>query len=131
MKQHRHEEGRFTEHAHGLGTVTEEMIRHRAGEIALISGRSTRKIIEADIEQARRELLGEEGLNPESSAEEQLPEGSRAIGIENTGDGRVEAVPAPDEQTFAEKLVEEGVQEAEHEQMVQATRESLRKDVTE
>ena len=35
---------------------------------------------------------------------------------------------APDEQTFAEKLVEEGVEDAEQDQMVKATEASLKRD---
>jgi len=37
-------------------------------------------------------------------------------------------IPPSDEQTFAEKLVEEGVEDAEHDQMAKATRQSLRRD---
>jgi hypothetical protein len=41
---------------------------------------------------------------------------------------KAKTVPADDEQTFAETLVEGGVEEAEHEQMVEGTRESVRRD---
>jgi hypothetical protein len=37
-------------------------------------------------------------------------------------------VPTSDEQTFAEKLVEEGAEDAEQDLMEQATRERARKD---
>jgi hypothetical protein len=37
-------------------------------------------------------------------------------------------VTAPDEQTVAERLVEEGVAEAEHEQQVEAAKEARRQD---
>ena len=128
MKENRIEEGRFTEHARGLGTVTEAMVRQRAEELAIINGRSKHNILSSDLEQARRELTGEERLMPEPTAAEQLPEQDRWEEVpESTGD-RVASVPAPDEQTFAEKLVEEGVEEAEHEQMVEATKESLRRE---
>jgi hypothetical protein len=56
--------GRFSEHAKGLGTVTEEMVRQRAAEIAVINGRREDLIIESDLEQARRELQGREGSEP-------------------------------------------------------------------
>ncbi|HWQ92118.1 MAG TPA: hypothetical protein VN673_10630 [Clostridia bacterium] len=126
MKRDQYEEGRFTEHAHGLGTVTEDMIRNRAREIAQINGRSQHQVLDSDLDQARRELTGEERLNPDPTSEEELE--NRPLGVQGRGDGRVPSVPAPDEQTFAEKLVEEGVQEAEHEQMVEATRESIKKE---
>lgn len=127
MKENRIEEGRFTENGRGLGTVTEEMVRARARELALINGRPE-QVLDSDLDQARRELQGEERLNPEPSAAEEIPEEDRwEIVPDNTGQ-QAPTVPAPDEQTFAERLVEEGVEDAEQDQMVKATRESLRRD---
>lgn len=128
MKQRRIEEGRFSVGGRGLGTVTEEMVRERASEIAVMNGRSKHKVLDSDLDQARRELLGEERLNPESSQADSIPEGSRWQLAGGSTGGKVENVPAPDEQTFAEKLVEEGVADAEHDQQVQATEESLRRE---
>ncbi len=127
MKENRIEEGRFSERAHGLGTVTPEMVRQRARELALIAGRPE-QMLDSDLDQARRELQGEERLVPEPTAGEEIPEEDRwEVTPDNTGQ-RAETVPASDEQTFAEKLVEEGVEDAEQDQMVRATRESLRRD---
>lgn len=128
MKENRIEQGRLSEHARGLGTVTEKMVRHRAAELALINGRSKRNILDSDLEQARRELLGQEHLAPSPTAAEQLPEEERWDPERGSVGHEAPKVPAPDEQTVAEKLVEEGVQDAEHDQMVQATRESLKKE---
>jgi len=127
MKQDRNEEGRFTEHGRGLGTVTEKMVRDRARELALINGRPD-NVLDFDIEQARRELQREEPLAPESGDMENVPEEDRwEVVPDNTGK-QVPAVPAPDEQTFAEKLVDEGVEEAEHDQMLEATKDEIRRD---
>ena len=117
------EEGRFSEHGEGLGTVTEAMIRQRAAEIAAINGRNQNHVLTSDMEQARRELLGQELLNPVPSPEELLPENKRWDPIPGSPGRRAEAVPVADEQTVAEKLVEEGVAEAEHDQQVAASRE--------
>ena len=128
MKKNRYEEGRFSDRGHGLGTITREMVESRAQEIAVISGRSKDNVLSTDLEQARRELSGEERLNPPETPGELLPEDQRWTGTpDNTGE-QVEPVPAPDEQTFAEKLVEEGVEDAEHDQMIKATRASLKRD---
>ncbi len=127
MKQDRIEEGRFTENAHGLGTVTEEMVRQRASELALINGRPGR-VLEPDLDQARRELAGEERLNPETPMAEELPEEARWEEVPSSSGERAPTVPAPDEQTFAEKLVEEGVEDAEQDQMVRAVRAEMRRD---
>jgi hypothetical protein len=128
MKRDRIEEGRFTEHGRGLGTVTPEMVRRRAGELAVINGRSENNILDSDLDEAYRELTGAERLVPETPPSEELPEEARWEPVAGTTGEKVEAVPAPDEQTFAEKLVEEGVEDAEQDQMLRATRESLRRE---
>jgi hypothetical protein len=129
MKQNHIEEGRFTsEHAHGLGTVTEEMVMHRARELARIAGRPRSQVLDSDVDQARRELTGEELLNPNPTAAERLTEDERWDPMPDTTARQAETVSAPDEQLFAERLVEEGVEEAEHEQMTEAARENLPRD---
>lgn len=128
MKQRRIEEGRFTAGGRGLGTVTEEMIRQRASEIAVVNGRGKHNILDTDLDEARRELLGEERLTPPPTAAESIPEGTRWQLAGGSTGKKTENVPASDEQTFAEKLVNEGVADAEHDQQVQATKESLRRD---
>lgn len=128
MKPRRTDEGRFTIHGRGLGTVTEDMVRERAAELAIMNGRSKHNILEADLTQAKRELLGQEGLNAEPTAAESIPEESRWEVTPDSSGSKTENLSASDEQTFAEKLVEEGVADAEHDQEVEATRESLRRE---
>ncbi|HEY9509382.1 MAG TPA: hypothetical protein VIV82_05905 [Verrucomicrobiae bacterium] len=128
MKQNRIEEGRFSAHGRGLGTVTEQMVRQRASEIAEINGRSKHNVLSSDLDQARRELQGEERLNPERTAAEVIPEDERWESNTGSTGTKAETLPASDEQTFAEKLVEEGVADAEHDQEVEATRASLRRE---
>ena len=126
MKENTIEQGKFTEQGHGLGTVTKEMVRKRAKELALINGRQ--QVLDSDFEQAKRELTREEHLTPEPTAAEKLPEESRWEPVGESVAKEGPKVPAPDEQTFAERLVEEGVEDAEHDQMTRATRQSLRRD---
>jgi hypothetical protein len=126
MKENRIEEGRFTEQGHGLGTVTKEMVQQRAREIALINGRE--QMLDSDFLQAKKELTREEHLIPEPTAAEKVPEEDRWEPVGESVGKEAPKVPAPDEQTFAEKLVEEGVEDAEHDQMTKATREALRRD---
>ena len=121
------EEGRFSDHGRGLGTVTEAMVRHRAQELALINGHPN-QVLDSDLKEARRELTGEERVNPEPTAAEQLTEDQRWEPVPESVGHKAPTVPAPDEQTFAEELVEEGVEDAEQDQMVKATRQSLKRD---
>jgi len=127
MKENRVEKGRFTEQGHGLGTVTREMVLKRARELALINGRE--QVLETDFAQAKRELTSEEHLTPEPDRMENLSEDERWKPVAEGPAKEAPKVPAPDEQTFAEKLVEEGVEDAEHDQMTKAARESLRRDL--
>jgi len=126
MKQNRIEEGRFSADARGLGTVTRDMVLKRAREIAEINGRS--QIIDRDFQQAHRELTGEELFEAKLTAEERLPEEKRWSEVAETEGRKMPEVSAPDEQTFAEKLVDEGIEDAEHDQMTRATREAARRD---
>jgi hypothetical protein len=126
MRENRVEEGRFTEQGHGLGTVTREMVLKRAKELAMISGRD--HILDSDFAQAERELTREEDLPPDPDAAEKLTEDERWEAVPESVGKEGPKVPAPDEQSFAEKLIEEGVEDAEHDQMKQAARESRRRD---
>jgi hypothetical protein len=128
MKHDRIEEGRFSNHGKGLGTVTREMIGRRAAEIAVINGRDERQVLDSDWAEARRELLGEERLVPPETREEQQPESARWEPAAGSEGKLVPNTPAPDEQTFAEKLVEEGVADAEHDQSLEAIRQNLRRE---
>jgi hypothetical protein len=128
MKQNRIEEGRLSDRGEGLGTVTEEMVMKRAREIAVINGRSAKHVIEADIEEAREELEGKDEMNPGPTAEENVTEDKRWDPVPASEGTQAPTVPASDEQTVAEKLYDEGVADAEHDQEIQATRDAWRRD---
>src|SRR5436853_6953895 len=120
MKRNQTEEGRIIEHTKGIGTVTREMVLVRARELALINGRS--HPLESDWEEAKRELLGQEGLVPTETPAEALPESERWDPTPvSTGHKTGEEAPH-DEQSDAEKLTEEGLAEAEHDRMVEGVR---------
>jgi len=121
-------EGKISQHAQGLGTPTPEMVRARARELAEINGRSRDQVLESDLEEAWRELTGRGDLaNPEPDADV-LIESVQWDPAPGTPGQRAHTTPPHDEQTDVEKLVEEGVEEAEHDQMVEGTKESLRRE---
>ncbi len=49
----------FNENFTGLGTVTWDMVHARAGELAVLDGRSLKGTTMSDLAQAKRELMGE------------------------------------------------------------------------
>jgi len=106
-----------------LTVPTPEMVTKRAREIALIHERNPDDFTQADWEQARRELTGAE--TPASSEE---PLKAAAFSSElgsipgETGTQAPRIAPK-DEAVLAERLVSRGVDEAAHDQMVEAAKE--------
>lgn len=122
--RHQSSDGKLAEHARGLGTVTPEMVTQRAQEIALINRHE--KPTPEDWQEAKRELT--DAGHPSHDPIEDIPVSKRWDPVPGSAARKATAVPADDEQTVAEVLVEGGVEEAEHEQMVEGTRESVRRD---
>jgi hypothetical protein len=116
----------------GIGTVTRKMVRERAVELAVVNGRSEQDVSKSDWEQAKRELTGEPDMDPKEAALESAPESERWDPLPGST-GHIAPVASidgedDDGRSLGEKLVEEGVQEAEHDQMVQAARAKQKKD---
>jgi hypothetical protein len=127
MKQDRIEQGRFSDRGEGLGTVTKKMVMERARQIAVINGRTEKDVMDRDIAEALRELRGEDEMKPQPTTEESLTEDRRWDPVPASEGEQAPTVSAPDEQTFAEKLYDEGVADAEHDQEIEATRNDIRR----
>lgn len=111
--------GKIIDHENGLGTVTPEMVEERARELARMDGRTEPNA--GDRERAHQELLGvaDSGTPPEAVnkdvenvvAWDEAPEDSGA---------RAPQILPEDEANIAETLVQEGLEEAEHDQRLSA-----------
>jgi hypothetical protein len=127
MKTNPLKEGALTINASGIGTVTGAMVTERAVEIAVISGHSQEEVTENDWAQAKRELTGEPEMDPNDSVLEAAPESDRWNPLPGTTGGKTAAAFGDDEdedgRSDSARLVEEGMKEAEHDQMLQAARE--------
>jgi hypothetical protein len=111
--------GIISEHFCGVGTVTSERVTQRAREIALINGRPPNHFTQEDFNEAKRELTGE----PVDASDEGAVANVTAWDESPSDSGHtVEKEIADDEQSVAEQLVEQGVNEAEHDQMVEGAR---------
>jgi hypothetical protein len=124
--------GVLTENASGIGTVTQDMVEKRAVELATIAGHVPLEPSEADYEQAKRELTGEPELDVQEAALESIPDSegwdpvpgsmgrhaADSLGEDEDSEGRSESA----------QLVEEGIREAEHDQMLQAARAAEKRD---
>jgi hypothetical protein len=124
MRKNPLNKGIIMENAGGIGTVTPAMVEARARELALINGHGSSGPTEADYQQAKRELTGEEEIDPQEENVESLPESkdwdpvpgstgrqaAESLGEDEDAEGRSEAA----------QMFEEGVNEAEHDQMRRA-----------
>jgi hypothetical protein len=116
--------GSISNNFSGIGAVSRDMLNKRARELALISGRPEGKATDADYEQAQRELSGGSDLDSREEALESLPESERWNPVPGSPGLQSEELPMEDEdsegRSESTQLVEGGVLEAEHDQMVQA-----------
>src|SRR6185437_14310008 len=124
MRKNPLNKGIIMENAAGIGTVTSEMVEARARELAAINGRPSSEPSEADYQQAKRELTGDTETDPQEESSESIPDSegwdpvpgstgrqvADSLGEDEVAEGRSEAA----------QMFEEGVTEAEHDQMRQA-----------
>ena len=115
--------GMIEENSVGIGEVSEEMVEERAKELALIAGHRMTKEYH---EQALRELSGGSEIDEKTSFLESVSEEDRWEPVPRARGQEVEESGSEEEDEDGRgedvQLVEEGVSEAEHDQMVQAAR---------
>jgi len=125
MRKNPLNEGIIMENAAGIGTVTSEMVEARARELAAINGRPSSKPSKADYQRAKRELTGEAETDLKEESSESVPDSegwdpvpgstgrqaADSLGEDEDAEGRSESA----------QMFEEGVTEAEHDQMRQAS----------
>jgi len=133
MKTNPLKEGALTENSAGIGTVTRKMVRERAVELAVINGRSAQEVSRSDWEQAKRELTGDSDPDPNEAVLESAPESERWDPVPGSTGQKVPAAPSADEndegRSDNERLVDEGMAGAEHDQTRQAARAAVKESL--
>jgi hypothetical protein len=119
MKASRPLRGKILNHDGGLGAPSPDLVQQRAIEIARINGRA--KHNEADWRQARLELHGGGHADSWNDGDEDWVESAADFYVGSKGH-RAERVLPEDADNIVEELVVEGMDEAEHEQMLEAAR---------
>ena len=118
------QEGAIIIHGTGIGTVTRGMVRERAAELAVINGRLAHEATKLDFDEARRELTGGTTVDPRQELLESAPESERWEPVPgSTGHEAPTFINDGDDaegRSADERLFEEGVEEAAHDQMLQA-----------
>lgn len=122
--------GVLTHNSAGIGPVTREMVHARTRELALIAGRVPPHVSQADYEQARRELTGESDLDRQDAMLDAIPEARRGDPVPDSTGRQVPESPSEDEddegRSETVQLVDEGVEEAARDQMLQAAIEAAK-----
>ena len=125
-------DGNISENSAGLGTVTRKMVRSRALELEIINGSWLHHVSASDFEQARQQLTGEPDLARQEAALESAPESERWDPMPGSTGHKVRVAPSDDEdeegRSDNERLTEEGVAGAEHDQMLRAARAAAKAD---
>jgi len=125
MKTNLLKEGILSENSTGIGTVTRKMVRQRAVELAVMASRSAQNVSKSDWEQAKRELTGGSDRDPKEVVLESAPESERWDPVPGSTGHKVPVAPSEDEddegRSDNERLVQEGLGGAEHDQMRRAS----------
>jgi hypothetical protein len=126
MSKMRPHSAKILTHSEGLGTPDSSLVRKRAEEIALIQGRT--EYTEEDWKQAKLELHGHGAnghLSDEWAAEMMFSEADMlSVDVGH----HTEKMSMEDDGNVVEELIEEGMDEALHEQMLAARRELKEED---
>jgi hypothetical protein len=104
--------GKILRGTEGLGTVTPQLVEERAREIARSDGREQPN--DLDLTHAREELTGA-ASSSEKSATREEPGRDWGMPLVSSGE-KAPTVRPEDEENIPEKLIQEGVDEADHDQ---------------
>ena len=119
--------GKILQHAQGLGVPSPETVRQRAMEIAMIEGRETTS--DEDWKRAFHEL---HGGHHEAGDHDQDGEMAEAISerdmVAPSLEHRVHRGDVDGGESLGEELVAEGLDEADHDRMLQSRRNEVEAD---
>jgi hypothetical protein len=119
MKERRLQ-AKIVRHAEGLGLPTPELVQQRAKEIAKIAGRN--HFTEQDWQQAKVELHGGNIPPTENGDDQMLESVSERDMVAGSVGHHTENVGLEDDMNIVEELVSEGMEEAVHDQMLEASK---------
>jgi hypothetical protein len=133
MKKNPLKDGTISENSAGVGTVTRQMVRARAAELAIIDCHLSHDATASHFAQAKRELTGVPDTDPKDAILESVPESERWDPVPGSTGTKARVAPSEDEdedgRSDNERLTEGGMAEAEIEQSFQATRAAAKKDL--
>ena len=120
--------GKIEVHGNGLGAPSPEEVERRAREIAMIDERNPDEFTDADWKQARRELMGEENNTPPEEISDNADLTEEWTVVASSKGHRMPRPGTDEEETVGEHLVIDGLEEAAHDQMLEARREEIEQE---
>jgi hypothetical protein len=120
--------GKISVHGSGVGVPSPEAVEKRAREIAMIDERDPNEFTDADWSQARRELMGVEHTAPPEETEQNAELTEEWNVIPGSIGHRTPRPGDEEEETVGEELVTEGLEEAAHDQMLEARIEEIEQE---
>ena len=120
--------GKIEVHGNGLGAPSPEEVERRAREIAMIDERNPNEFTDADWTQARRELGGEENNTPPEETSDNADLTEEWTVVASSKGHRMPRPGTDEEETVGEHLVIDGLEEAAHDQMLEARREEIEQE---
>jgi hypothetical protein len=112
--------GKIIRGTEGIGTVTVRMVEQRAREIARGDGRAQPN--DLDRSRAREELIGPTSVSEKAPTTEE-PGRDWQMPLVSSGE-KAPTVRPEDDENIAEKLIQEGIDEADHDQRFESGRTS-------
>ena len=118
MTDETHSRGKIVRGTEGIGTVTPHTIEERAREIARSDGRAHPN--DLDRTRAREELIGATS-DSEKPPKREEPGRDWQMPLVSTGE-KAPTVRPEDDENIPERLVQEGIEEADHDQRLSSER---------
>jgi hypothetical protein len=120
--------GKISVHGNGVGVPSPEAVEKRAREIAMIDERDPNEFTDADWNQAREELIGVEHASAPEETEQNAKVTEEWNVVPSSTGHRAPRPGVEEDETLGEQLVTDGLEEAAHDQMLEARREELEEE---
>ena len=120
--------GKISVHGNGVGVPSPEAVEKRAREIAMIDERDPNEFTDTDWNQAREELIGVEHASAPEETEQNAKVTEEWNVVPSSTGHRAPRPGVEEDETLGEQLVTDGLEEAAHDQMLEARREELEQE---
>src|SRR6266513_2977772 len=120
--------GKISLRGNGLGAPSPAEVERRAMAMAMIAERNPDEFTEADWKQARHELMGAENNTPPEETPDNADLTEEWNVVASSKGHRAPRPGTEEEETVGEHCVIDGLEEATHDQMLEARKEELEQE---